>query len=218
MQDDLRPGVTIRPDAIPVDHTLVLAAERWSRPGRRPPIVLRTLLVSGPAPACVGEFLTPRSTVRGFGVAALEIVADARAQAFELQQLNVGPEHVLLALLRRRGDLAARALNSLGVRYEESRGQLAQRASTAPQFAQRSSPSQAPFTPPATRAFLRARAEAPEFGDGTVEPAHILLGLIDDLDSPAVRVLRGNHADPAQVRATVIELLNRSPPDDDALG
>jgi hypothetical protein len=41
LQDHPAPGVTIRPDAIPLDHMLVLAAERTPRPGsgRRSPYV-----------------------------------------------------------------------------------------------------------------------------------------------------------------------------------
>lgn len=54
LQDHRAPGVTIRPDAIPLDHTLVLSAERTPRPGPQPPIVVRTILVSGSAPDCVG--------------------------------------------------------------------------------------------------------------------------------------------------------------------
>jgi hypothetical protein len=203
IQNDPRPGVTIRPDAIPVDHTLVLAAERAPRPARQPPIMVRTILVKGPAPPCVGEFFRPRSPVEHFSDSACEVVAQARREAFELEHFNVEPEHILLALLKRRGDVAAQALNSLDVTVDEARAQVARRSGPAAGFARRSSPLQAPLTPRAGWALDRARAEASDFGDGQVEPAHILLGLVGDLGSPVLGILRERHANLERVRAAV---------------
>jgi hypothetical protein len=215
IQDDPRPGITIQPDAIPVDHVLVLAAERSPRPGRQPPVVVRMLLVRGLAPECIGEFFNPRSPVERFSNPAREVVAQARQEAFELEHLNVGPEHILLALLRRQRDVAAQALNTLDVTFEQTRVQVAKSISQAAGFA-RSSPLQAPFTPRATWAFDRARGEASALGDAVVEPAHILLGLVGDPECPVVRILRDNNVDAEQVRVVVTQLLNPAEPDDDA--
>jgi hypothetical protein len=215
IQDHPAPGVTIQPDAIPVDQTLVLAAERTPRPGRQPPIVVRTLLVSDPAPACVGEFLNPASPLTGFTAPAREVVAQARQEAFDLQQRNVGPEHILLALLRRHDDVAAQALNSQHVTFEQVRAQAVASAGPAKPLAQHISALAAPFTPPATGALKRARSEASELGNESVEPEHILLGLVSDPESSVVRILRESPADPEQVRTAVIRLLNRVAPDSD---
>jgi hypothetical protein len=124
IQNHPAPGMTFQPDAIPVDQTLVLAAERTPRPGRQPAIVVRTLLVSDPAPACIGVFLKSASPVSGFTAPARGVVAQARQEAFDLQQRNVGPEYILLALLRRHDDVAAQALNSLHVTSEQVRAQV----------------------------------------------------------------------------------------------
>lgn len=214
IQDDPGPGLRIQPDAIPVDHTLVLAAERSPRPDRHPPIALRTVLVSGPAPACIGEFLRPRSPVEGFSDPALDVVAQARLQAFELEHLNVGPEHILLALLSRRGDVATRALKTVDVTLEETHARVKKRSVPATAFARRSSPRQAPFTPRATWAFDRARGEASDLGGGPVEPAHILLGLVSDPQSAVVGIMRDSNVDPGRIRTAVTQLLDPTEPED----
>jgi hypothetical protein len=208
-------GITIQPNAIPVDHTLVLAAERSARPRRQPPIVVRTLLVSGRAPACVGEFLRLPSPLARLTTSAREVVAQARQDAFELQHPNVGPEHILLALLRRRGDVAAQALSAQHVTLEHIRPQVAESGQPARPRALRSSALAAPFTPRATGALDRARIEASELGNESVEPEHILLGLASDPESAVARMLRQTGADPEQIRTAVLLLLNRAPPDGD---
>ncbi len=218
IQNHPAPGVTIQPDAIPVDDTLVLAAERTSHPGRQPAIVVRTLLVSGPAPACIGEFLRPPSPLAGFTVSVREVVAQARQEAFDLQRLNVGPEHILLALLRRHDDVAAQALSSLHVTFEHARAQAAPSVGPAKPAAQHSSALAAPFTPRATGVLERARTEASRLGNESVEPEHILLGLVSDPESPVMRMLPESAADPIWVRAAVTRLLNRADPDGDDAG
>jgi hypothetical protein len=209
IQNHPAPGVTIQPDAIPVDHTLVLAAERTPRPGRQPAIVVRTMLVSGPAPACIGEFLTPPSPLGRFTAAAREVVARARQEAFELRHLNVGPDHILLALLRGHDDIAAQTLSSLPVTFEHARAQVAQSVGPARPLAQHSSGLAAPFTPRATDVLERARTEASGLGNESVEPEHILLGLVSDPGSSVARMLRESGADPEQIRPAVLRLLNR---------
>ena len=119
IQTDPGPRITIRPDSIPVAHTLVLAAERMLRPNRPPPIVVRTLLAKDPAPVCIGEFLKPPSPLARLGQPAREVIAQARQQAFELEHFNVGPEHLLLGLLRRGDDVTDHALNSIHVAFEQ---------------------------------------------------------------------------------------------------
>jgi Clp amino terminal domain, pathogenicity island component len=209
LQDHPAPGVTIQPDAIPLDHTLVLAAERTSRPGLQPPIVVRTIVVRGSAPDCVGAFLRPPSPLQGFNSSAREVVPKAREEAFELGHLNVGPEHILLALLRGDDAIAAQALNSLHVKSEQIRERIAQSVPPAAPLAQHSSALAAPFTPQATEALGRARSEASALGDASVEPAHILLGLISDRESPVAAMLREISVDPEHARSIVLRLLNR---------
>lgn len=215
IQSHSAPDVRIQPDAIPLRHTLVLAAERAARPGRQPGIVVRTMLVTGPAPDCVCAFLTPASPIARFDAPAREVVAQARQEAIELQQLNVGPEHILLAILRRHDDVAGQALNSLDVTFERVRAQIAQSIAAAQPLAHRPTAGAPPFTPRATDVLHHARAEADRLGNDLVAPEHILLGLLDDRESSVVRLLRESGADAEQIRTTVTRLLNPAEPDSD---
>ena len=216
IQSHPAPGMTIQPDAIPLRHTLVLAAERAVRPGRQPGIVVRTMLVSGPGQDCVGVFLRPPSPIARFDAPAREVVAQARQEAIELRQLNVGPEHILLAILRRDDDVAGQALTSLHVTFERVRGQIAQSiAGSAATRAPSHPAGTPPFTPRATDVLHRARAEADRLGNDLVAPEHILLGLLDDRESSAVRMLGESGADAEQIRTAVTRLLDRAEPDGD---
>jgi hypothetical protein len=65
---------------------------------------------------------------------------------------------------------------------------------------------QAPFTPCATRVLELALREANDLHDGSVDTAHLVLGLIRERDVAAARVLVELTADPKRVRQQVIQL------------
>lgn len=206
------PGVTIRPNAIPSNHTLVLAAERTPRhPSRPPNILMRLMLVRGPAPPCVGEFFTRPDPLERFTARAREIVPQAREEARELGHRNVGPEHILLALLRDRESLAAQVLNSLDITIERVRGRVVQIAGPIKELPSPQIPLRAPFTPRGMRVLELATTEATSIGADQVGAEHILLGLVREHDGVAARVLREHDADPEKVRN---ELIRHSRPEE----
>ena len=116
VKQDSSPGVTFDPDAIPADRTLVLAAE-WDarRPSRPPRLVMRVMMVRGPAPACVGEILNRVNPLERFTAGGRRVVDHAREEARELGHHNIKPEHILLGLLDEPQSRAARVLNSLTI-------------------------------------------------------------------------------------------------------
>jgi hypothetical protein len=215
IQNHPAPGVTIEPEAIPVGHTLLLAAQRAPDRSRLPAILVRTMLVSGPAPACIGEFLVRPSPLAHFTAAGREVVSQARQEAFDLRHPNVEPVHILLALLRRTDNVAGQARSSRDVTFEHVRAQAVRTVELAQPLVQRSTARTAPFTPPAMAVLERARVEASELGNAMVEPEHILLGLVSDPESPVVRMLRESAVDPGRVRAAVLRLRDSADPDGD---
>jgi hypothetical protein len=125
VSQDSSPEVTIDPRAIPDDATLVLAAERVTMQRERPAsIVVRLLLVRGPAPACVGEFLKRPTPLERFTLRAREVVAYAQEEAAALHHANVEAEHILLALVLARGEVAARILSEEGADPKKVRNEL----------------------------------------------------------------------------------------------
>jgi ATP-dependent Clp protease ATP-binding subunit ClpC len=169
-------------------------------------LVVRVLLVSGSAPGCVGESFRHRSPLDRFTESAREVVARAREAAFELGHGNVGPEHILLGLLRRPDGVTAQALRSLDITLERVRAQVVKNTGPAQQLPLHRTPSSAPFTPRGMQVLELASIEASRLDD-LAEPHHVLLALVHDNEGPAARVLRECSADPDTIRNKVISLL-----------
>lgn len=206
VKQDSSPDVTFYPDAIPTDRTLVLAAE-WDarRTGRPPLLVMRVMMVRGPAPACVGEIFKRVKPFERFTAGARRVVDQAREEARELGHRNIGPVHILLGLLDEQESRAAQVLNSLSIKSEDVRARAVQALGPAQRFP--TSPGlSAPFTPPAMQILQRAPLQATSLGSDHVASEHILLALIDESDGAPARVLRELGADLERIRYEVIRL------------
>jgi hypothetical protein len=118
----------------------------------------------------------------------------AREEAAALAS-PVGGEHLLIGVLR-----VARipALEDAGVSLERVRTQVSGSSSRTGLF-DRPSPSSD------LRALLAEPArEAVRAGSREIEPAHVLAGLLRDVNSPAARTLRAIGADPVALREQVL--------------
>jgi ATP-dependent Clp protease ATP-binding subunit ClpC len=141
---------------------------------------------------------------------AIRVVQFAKEEARRFRGNTVGTEHVLLGLIREQGGVAARVLEHLGVSLgraqNEIRRQMEMMDTRAPGQGSRS------WSPGARRVLELALDEARELNPklglpNFVDTEHLLLGLVRETDSTAVRVLRALGVDLDQVRREVIKLL-----------
>ena len=206
VKQDSSPGVTFYPDAIPADRTLVLAAE-WDdrRPSRPPRLVMRVMMVRGPAPACVGEMCKRVKPLERFTAGGRRVVDHAREEARELGHRNIEPEHILLGLLDEPQSRAARVLNSLTIKVADVRARTVQARGPPKGFPTPPGLS-APFTPRAMQILQRAPDEATSLGSDQVASEHILLALVGEPDGTAAGILQEHGVDPETVRYEVIRL------------
>jgi ATP-dependent Clp protease ATP-binding subunit ClpC len=140
---------------------------------------------------------------------ARRVVVLAQEEARMLNHDYVGTEHILVALIREGGGIAAQALQSLGITAEAARQQVEEvvgRGQTDPQRGH------LPFTPRAKKTLELALREALQLGHNYIGTEHILLGLIREGESkgtsPATQVLNGLGVDPNRVRQHVIQLVS----------
>ena len=131
--------------------------------------------------------------------AAAAVVTGAEREARTLRHTRVGTEHLLLGVLSRPDEAGARALATLGVRLGEARAQV-MRIVGLPDTP---SPPSLPMTPPARDALAGALREAIELGETEVASEHVLLALLRERDSVAVRVLRDAGVDPRRLREEI---------------
>jgi ATP-dependent Clp protease ATP-binding subunit ClpC len=134
---------------------------------------------------------------------ARRVVVQAQEESRLLRHSYIGTEHLLLGMLRPGSGLAHEVLESLEVRLEPAREQVAEITGRG-----RDVPSgHIPFTPRAKKVLELSLREALQLGHEYIGPEHILLGVITEGHGVAVEVLRLLGAPPEQVRARVLELI-----------
>ncbi len=105
--------------------------------------------------------------------------------AEELGHTYVGSEHILMGLLKEGSGVAAVVLDELGVYSDELESLLKSEIGTGP----KSSLSTTDFTPRTKRVLQNAVMQAANLGHNYVGTEHLLLALIGETDSYAVRFL-----------------------------
>ena len=142
----------------------------------------------------------------------------ARAVGFALEEArlrgsrSVGPEHLLLGLLRERQGAAALALAAVGVSQARVRASLpAPPKATSPKARSHmpSKPLPAALSTAAKHALRIAVQEAQSYRDlegqtGRIDTEHLLLGLLHGRSSPTSRLLRDLGADLVRLRTQIL--------------
>ena len=136
---------------------------------------------------------------------ARRVVVLAQEEARMLSHSHVGTEHILVALIREGGGVAARALESLGITEEAARQQVEGITGRGQADSQRK---HLPLTPRARKILQLSLREAIALGHGYIGTEHILLGLVREGEGVAMRALNGLGADPNRVRQQVIQLVS----------
>ena len=135
---------------------------------------------------------------------ARRVVVLAQEEARMLGHNYIGTEHILLGLLHESEGVAAKTLESLGIRLEAVRQQVEEIIGQG----QQAPSGHIPFTPRAKTVLQHSLREALELGHNYIGTEHILLGLIREGDGVAAQVLVKLGADLNRVRQQVIQLLH----------
>ena len=135
---------------------------------------------------------------------ARRVVVLAQDEARGLKHNYIGTEHLLLGLISEGEGVAAKALDTMGIKGE------AVRASVIEIIGEGEKPVEGhiPFTPRAKRVFELSLREALQLGHNYIGTEHLLLGLLKEGEGVAAQVLTKQGADLAQVRQTVIQMLS----------
>lgn len=132
---------------------------------------------------------------------ARRVVALGQEEARLLGHSYIGTEHMLLGVLREGNGVAARALDSLGIRLQAARDRL-----EAEQRRGRRQSGHIPFTAEAKRSLELSLREARQLGHDYIGTEHILLGMTGDNTTRGARILAELGADVETVRQRVIEI------------
>jgi ATP-dependent Clp protease ATP-binding subunit ClpA len=135
---------------------------------------------------------------------ARRVVVLAQEEARLLNHNYVGTEHLLLGLIHEAEGVAAKALESLGIRLEVVRAQVEQIVGQG----QQAPTGHIPFTPRAKKVLELSLREAKQLGHDYIGTEHILLGLLREGEGVAAHVLVKLGADLSRARGQVIGLLS----------
>ena len=135
---------------------------------------------------------------------ARQIVVLAQEEARTLKHGHVGPEHLLLGMLRERDTLAARVLESFDITLERARGEVVRIVGVGEDMAT----GQMPFTPDAKRVLERSLHEAISLGHNYIGTEHLLLAVVGLGEGVSTRILLDCGAKPEQIRDAVIRTLS----------
>ena len=137
-----------------------------------------------------------------FSERAKRVLVLAAEEARLLGSADLTGEHIVLAILLEGDDVAAAALDVLGVTADNARPVVEQhRAEPLPAGVA------VPFSGDAKGTLTAALREALELGHRSIEPEHLLLGLLRFGDGRGIELLRALDVEPATLHAQIIQML-----------
>lgn len=136
---------------------------------------------------------------------AQKVLALSQEEAIRLGHTNIGTEHILLGLIKEGDGIAAKALTSLGLKFEDIQEEVEVLIGTSQKQSQTIH-----YTPRAKKVIELSMDEARKLGHSYVGTEHILLGLIREDEGVASRVLRNLDVSLNRARQQVLQLLGAS--------
>lgn len=137
---------------------------------------------------------------------ARAVLAGAQEEARQLGQSNVGTEHLLLGLLREKEGIAAQALETLGVKYDEVLAQV----KTIVNMSDEQPVGHLSFTPRVKRVLEYALRETMQLGQSYISTEHLLLGIVREGNGQAIQALSQMGIDGEMIKRAIVEQLQKN--------
>ncbi|OKH26418.1 hypothetical protein NIES1031_11770 [Chroogloeocystis siderophila 5.2 s.c.1] len=132
---------------------------------------------------------------------ACRVIMLAEEEARRLGRTWIGTEHILLALIGQGSGTTTEVLNQLGVNLTETRIEVEKITGFSPGV---TIDEIFEFTPKVMRVLELSAKEALQLGCNFISTEHLLLALIQEKESVAVRVLKSLGIELSQVRDQVL--------------
>jgi hypothetical protein len=143
--------------------------------------------------------------MNNFTPRAQQALALARKEAEALNHNFVGTEHILLGLIRLGQGVAVTVLQKLGLDLDRVRLEVEKELGKGPD---QKTVGNRPYTPRVKKVLALAANEAKALNHTYVGTEHILLGLLQEGDGVAARILKNLEVDIEQTRQEVLKELD----------
>ncbi len=152
--------------------------------------------------------------MNNFTPRAQQVLAHARQEADRVNHSYVGPEHLLLGLIKLGQGVAVNVLERMGLELESVRMEVEKEVGSGPP--QKAS-GNIPYTPRVKKVLALANKEAKALNHSYVGTEHLLLGLLREGEGVAARVLKRLDVDIQRTRNEILAEIdpNFSPDDMD---
>ena len=144
-----------------------------------------------------------------FNDRAKRVLALAQDESIRFNHNYIGPEHVLLGLVREGEGVAGRTLAALGIDLRNTREAVERVVGRGESTA---TPTEITLTPRTKKVIELAIDESRKLGHDSIGTEHLLLGILRDDTSIACRILAEQGAPLEKVRAYAIATLGGQPP------
>ena len=151
-----------------------------------------------------GEDVIFKDKFDRFTERARKVLSFAQEEAQQLQHNFVGTEHLLLALVREGGGVAAKSLKNLGV---VDLGQVRSLVETFVKSGEKRTDGEIGMTRRAKKVIELAVDEARRLNHHYIGTEHLLLGLLREGDGIAAKVLEKLNINLAKARAEIVKIL-----------
>ena len=135
---------------------------------------------------------------------AVKVVMIAQEEARRLGHNLVGTEQILLGIIGEGTSTASKVLADLGITLKDARIAVEKIIGRGAKFVT----SEIPFTPKVKRVFEQSLAEARQLKHNYIAPEHLLLGLLQDGEGVAGRVLTNLGVNPSKVSTALKKALS----------
>jgi ATP-dependent Clp protease ATP-binding subunit ClpA len=156
-----------------------------------------------PAPEVTGQGAA--ETMKNFTPRAQQALALAHKEADRFHHNFVGTEHVLLGIISLGQGVAVNVLLKMGLNLETVRAEVEKQVGTGPD---QKIIGHIPYTPRVKKVLALAAKEAKALNHTYVGTEHILLGLLQEGDGVAARVLQEFKIDIEQTRQEILKELD----------
>jgi ATP-dependent Clp protease ATP-binding subunit ClpC len=137
---------------------------------------------------------------------AIKAVMIAQEEARRTGHNLVGTEQLLLGLIAEGTGIAAQVFQEQDLSLETARATVDELIGRGPGYV----PAHLPFTPKAKATFENASAVARQLGNAAIGTEHLLLAILQETDTSAIKVLEELGVDPDELRRTTLRKIEET--------
>ena len=137
---------------------------------------------------------------------ARKVMSMAKQEALDLHSNKVGTEHLLLALAKEDEGIAAEALRSLDIAYDDIMDTLKEVQTTVPEPSEETEAAKLAFTPLVISVMERSFRVARENNQTYVSTEHLLIGIVEEGNGMAMDILMRLGVSSASIKKAIEKL------------